>query len=272
MIHRLLLALLGCLLALAAPVSAHTPISHHTFALPVASFCSEFNDGQGCGPLTLHLDGLHDRAGPCRRVLVRQNPWSAFDPEGLELMPNYDPDNATFSEHMKFVGATIIRMPQLMVEKVVQMTENVPVVNKAVKPIAAFNPWVGVSETAEEVIEKGPTPEVIAEVAFDKTVGKIPGLKGKGDDIGRLVKEQSGEAFDSARKIVRRFMGKKEMKQLKKTGIPFDPKKGGGIPTTTRNFDPKNQDAARGKTGAPKAEYQADIDVTGLPQGPTTKT
>jgi len=35
------------------------------------------------GTLTLHLDGLHDRAGPCRRVLVRQNPWTMFDPEGL---------------------------------------------------------------------------------------------------------------------------------------------------------------------------------------------
>ena len=85
MIHRLLLALLGCLLALAAPVSAHTPISGRMFGPPpVTLFGVEFSIEQDCGPLTLHLDGLHDRAGPCRGVLVRQNPWSAFDPEGLE--------------------------------------------------------------------------------------------------------------------------------------------------------------------------------------------
>ena len=42
--------------------------------------------------LTLHLDGLHDRAGPCRRVLVRQNPWSAFDPEGLATSDDYKQD------------------------------------------------------------------------------------------------------------------------------------------------------------------------------------
>jgi hypothetical protein len=43
----------------------------------------EFTDDDEPGLLTLHLDGLHDRAGPRSRVLVRQNPWSAFDPEGL---------------------------------------------------------------------------------------------------------------------------------------------------------------------------------------------
>ena len=267
---RPLLLILVWLLAL-LPAGALASIPSNTFnapALPLASVPSATSvaAGEPVALLTLHLDGLYEGG-----VLVRQNPWSSFDPEGLALMPNYDPDNATVSEHMKFVGATIIRFPQLMVEKVVQMTENVPVVNKAVEPIAALHPLVGVSETAEQAIEKGPTPGVIAEVVFDKTAGKIPGLKGKGDDIGRLVKEQSGEAFDSARKIVRRFMGKTEMKQLKKTGIPFDPK-GGGIPTTTTNFNPKNQDVARGKTGARTAEYQADIDVTGLPQGPTKKT
>ena len=84
MIHRLLLALLGCLLALAAPVSAHTTASRlPVVPTPVALFAVEFSDAQDCGPLTLHLDGLHHRAGPCGGVLVRQNPWSAFDPEGL---------------------------------------------------------------------------------------------------------------------------------------------------------------------------------------------
>jgi hypothetical protein len=84
MIHRLLLALLCCLLALAAPVSAHTPISGQMFGPPpVTLFGVEFSIEQDCGPLTLHLAGLHDLAGPCRGVLVRQNPWSRFDPLGL---------------------------------------------------------------------------------------------------------------------------------------------------------------------------------------------
>ena len=71
---------------------------------------------------------------------------------------------------------------------------------------------------------------------------------------------------------VRRFVGRSEMKQLKKTGVAFDPARGSGIPTTTRNFEPGNQDEARQRTGAPRADYQVDLDVTGLPQGPEKKT
>lgn len=63
---------------------------------------------------------------------------------------------------------------------------------------------------------------------------------------------------------------KSEYKQLKKDGLRFDPDRGEGIPTTTRNFAPKNQSVARQRTGAPNAEYQVDIDVTDLPRGPTT--
>jgi hypothetical protein len=50
---------------------------------PAAQLCMELSDIDDSAPLTLRLDGLHDRAGPCRRVLVRQNPWSKFDPDGL---------------------------------------------------------------------------------------------------------------------------------------------------------------------------------------------
>ena len=69
-------------------------------------------------------------------------------------------------------------------------------------------------------------------------------------------------------------MSKSEMKTLKKEGVNFDTKAGNGIPTTTTNFTPKNQDVARGRTGAPNAQYQVDLDVTGLPQGApkTTKS
>ncbi len=71
---------------------------------------------------------------------------------------------------------------------------------------------------------------------------------------------------------VRRFMSKAEMKQLRKHGIKFDPTRGSGIPTTTRKFTPKSQDIARRRTGAPNAQYQVDIDVTGLPQGTPKRT
>jgi hypothetical protein len=45
--------------------------------------CASFGVADDFGPMTLQIDGLHDRAGPSCRVLVRQNPWSKFDPEGL---------------------------------------------------------------------------------------------------------------------------------------------------------------------------------------------
>ena len=84
MIHRAILALFACLVALAAPASARcTAFRVPVVPPPMALFGVELSNEQDCGPLTLHLDGLHDRAGPCRRVLVRQNPWSAFDPYGL---------------------------------------------------------------------------------------------------------------------------------------------------------------------------------------------
>jgi RHS repeat-associated protein len=72
--------------------------------------------------------------------------------------------------------------------------------------------------------------------------------------------------------IVRRFMSKGEYKQLRKSGLQYDPTKGNGIPTTTTNFSPRSQCQAKSKTGAPHAEMQVDLDVTGVPQGPPKKT
>jgi hypothetical protein len=68
---RALLAMLACLLVLAGPVSAHMTASRlRVVPPPAAQFCMELSDINDSAPLTLHLDGLHDRAGPCRRVLV----------------------------------------------------------------------------------------------------------------------------------------------------------------------------------------------------------
>lgn len=44
------------------------------------------------------------------------------------------------------------------------------------------------------------------------------------------------------------------------------------VPTTTRNFEPKNRDLARKKTGANAVDYQVDLDVSGIPRGATTVT
>jgi len=63
-------------------------------------------------------------------------------------------------------------------------------------------------------------------------------------------------------------MSSSEYKTLKKSGIIYDPDKGSGIPTTTINFSPRNQEIAKRKTGAISADYQVDFDVTGLPRGP----
>ena len=77
------LLILAWLLAL-LPADAFASIRPHTFtasALAVSGLSSaDPAAGEGSTPLTLHLDGLHDG-----RVLVRQNPWSSFDPEGLSL-------------------------------------------------------------------------------------------------------------------------------------------------------------------------------------------
>jgi hypothetical protein len=67
-------------------------------------------------------------------------------------------------------------------------------------------------------------------------------------------------------------MSKAELKQLKREGLQFDPAAGRGIPTTTRNFTPRSRGEARAKTGATTADYQVDLDVTGLPRGPEKKT
>jgi RHS repeat-associated protein len=71
---------------------------------------------------------------------------------------------------------------------------------------------------------------------------------------------------------VRRFMSASELKTIKKQGLKFDPAKGEGIPTTTKNFTPRNQSIARKRTGANAVEFQVDLNVTGVPRGPTQIT
>jgi RHS repeat-associated protein len=63
--------------------------------------------------------------------------------------------------------------------------------------------------------------------------------------------------------IVRRFDTRKNIKNAKKNGIPFDPKKGQGIPTATTNIDPVDPDAIRELTGARAADEYVDIDISG---------
>lgn len=102
-----------------------------------------------------------------------------------------------------------------------------------------------------------------------RNVGKYLAKKfrGSGEDRHRSLGAAASDQF-----TVRRFVSKKEMKQLKKNGLEFNEDLGNGIPTTTRNFNPKNQSAVRRKLGARHAEFQVDIDATAIPRGETTVT
>ena len=116
-------------------------------------------------------------------------------------------------------------------------------------------------------------------IAVDGVAAMVPIVPG---GVGSVIRgsrladasADAGRVAKSGRTTVRRFMSKSEMKQLRKEGVKFDSSLGNSIPTTTTNFTPKNQGVARGRTGAPNAQYQVDLDVTGLRQGPpkTTKS
>lgn len=83
---------------------------------------------------------------------------------------------------------------------------------------------------------------------------------------------QRGAARAEESFTVRRFLSSAELKQLRREGLAYDPMKGSGIPTTTRNFTPATQDIARARTGARSADRYVDLDVTGVPRRPTTST
>jgi RHS repeat-associated protein len=63
--------------------------------------------------------------------------------------------------------------------------------------------------------------------------------------------------------IVRRFDSKQGIKDAKKNGIPFDPEKGNGIPTTSTDIEPRDPDKIKKATGADAADHFADIDISG---------
>ncbi len=73
-------------------------------------------------------------------------------------------------------------------------------------------------------------------------------------------------------RYVRRYVSRREMKQIKKHGIIYDPNAGDGIPTTTQNFTARSQGHARGMTGARSAQYEIDFDTGDLLEGPTKVT
>jgi hypothetical protein len=89
---------------------------------------------------------------------------------------------------------------------------------------------------------------------------------------GGALTKAGGGGGGSGAFTVRRFLSKAELKQLRRHGIGFDPTRGEGIPTTTRNLAPKSQDYVRTMTGAKNVDRWVDLDVTGLARGPTTST
>ena len=80
-------------------------------------------------------------------------------------------------------------------------------------------------------------------------------------DYGQTcVLVHNAELYDTAR----RFMGRKEFKNVKKNGLVFDPDiaRNGGIPATTTNISPVGADNIRDITGAKCADYFVDFDIS----------
>ena len=78
--------------------------------------------------------------------------------------------------------------------------------------------------------------------------------------------EGGGGAEGGGQEIVRRFLSKADAKTAKKQGIPYDPKKGAGISTTTTTIEPVNPDAIRKMTGAKNADFYIDVNIAGKPR------
>ena len=122
------------------------------------------------------------------------------------------------------------------------------------------------------------TPGRIAQVAVRRAIAdQLPSVSSRRSSVqasrGRSGATGTAEGVGRvARFRVRRFVSKADMKSIRKSGIKFDPARGNGIPTTTTNFTPRNQDDARRRTGAPFADYQIDIDATNIPRGETRYT
>ena len=108
----------------------------------------------------------------------------------------------------------------------------------------------------------------VVEIAGDALAG-FTGGRNRGV---RTTQDSSPGAQGSRNFTVRRFLSKDELRTIKQGGLVFDPSKGNGIPTTTRNFTPRSQGEAMRRTGANNATYQVDFDVSDLPRGPTTVT
>ena len=63
---------------------------------------------------------------------------------------------------------------------------------------------------------------------------------------------------------IRRFMSKSEYRKARTEGLQFDRTKGNGIPATARTIRASHPDRIRGLTGARKADYYIDFDITGI--------
>jgi RHS repeat-associated protein len=104
------------------------------------------------------------------------------------------------------------------------------------------------------------------------SIAAIPVTGGGSGAVRSTVVADAVGAAGTAKFTVRRFMSRDELKLIKKSGLKFDPARGDGIPTTTRNFNPRNQDIARRRTGANALDVQVDFDVSDLARGPTRNT
>ena len=160
-------------------------------------------------------------------VYVQQNPWSFFDPEGMDMKragENLDSALRAIegmftrnpSEGME-AGTKLIEAAMEVVDSGIDKISGNPKGGEnAVEYAAGFNPVVAAVDTAEQIQAEGVSGAVVAGIVLDKTLGKIPGLKGKGGKIVNSVTKNVDNLVDSARDVLKK--AKKTTSRAAKTG------------------------------------------------------
>lgn len=186
--------------------------------------------------------------GPNVYTYVRQNPWTMFDPEGLDMKragENLDSAlraiegmfNRNPSEGME-AGAKLIEAAMEVVDSGIDKISGNPKGGEnAVEYAAGFNPVVAAGEVAEQIDEKGVSAAVVTGIVVEKVVGKIPGFKGKGDEI-----------VDSARGVQKKAAAAVERAKNLEKGIPASQLGPSGKPkvhVVKKPTDKQAKDAAR---------------------------
>jgi hypothetical protein len=192
-------------------------------------------------------------------VYVKQNPWTYYDPLGLDMKragENLDSALRAVegmltrnpSEGME-AGAKLIEAGIEVFDSVVDWAGgNDRAGDNAFEYAAGFNPVVAAGDMAQEIDEKGVSVAVVTGILIEKTVGKIPGLKGKGDDIVHSLTKNADNLVDSARDVQKKAAAAIERAKNLKKGIPPSQLGPSGKPkvhVVKKPTDKRAEDAAR---------------------------